>query len=63
MYKNLEITRKRKCLTIKDMGKVILKSPANYYKKETGKVTVTVKEAIIISDFLNEDIRYLFKEI
>ncbi len=63
MYRNLETVRKDKCLTIDDMAKVIEKSPANYYKKERGSVTVSVKEAIIIARFLEEDIYFLFEEV
>ena len=62
MYKNLEQIRKRKRLSIKDMAKVISKSPANYYKKEIGKVSITLKEAILISKFLEEEIEILFEE-
>lgn len=62
MYKNLEAVRKNKKLTIEDMSRIISKSPANYYKKEIGSVTVSIKEAILIAKFLNEDIEFLFKE-
>ena len=62
MYKNLEIIRKEKKLTINDMAKVISRSPANYFKKEKGKVSITVKEAILIAKFLNKDIEFLFQE-
>lgn len=62
MYINLENIRKEKSLTIETMAKVISKSPANYYKKEKGKVTISVKEAILISKYLNEDIEFLFEE-
>lgn len=62
MYKNLEITRKKRNLTINDMAKVISRSPANYFKKEKGIVTITVKEAILIAKFLNKDIEFLFEE-
>ena len=60
MYKNLENVRKKKNLTINDMAKVISRSPANYYKKEKGIVAITVKEAILLSKFLDEDIEFLF---
>lgn len=62
MYKNLERIRKNKKLTIEDMGKLIGKSPANYYKKEMGSVIFTLKEAMIIAGFLHRDISFLFKE-
>ncbi len=62
MYKKLAEIRKKKQLTIEDMAKVICKSPANYYKKEQGKVSTTVKEAISISRFLNVPIELLFKD-
>lgn len=62
MYKNLEVIRKRKKLTINDMSKIISKSPATYYKKEIGKVTISVKEAILIARKLNKEIEYLFEE-
>lgn len=62
MYKNLEITRKELGFTINDMAKIISKSPATYYKKETGKVAITVKEAFLISDKLNCTIEFLFTE-
>ena len=62
MYKNLEEVRKKHCLTINDMAKVISKSPVNYYKKEKGSVAITIKEALLISKFLNEKIEYLFSE-
>ena len=41
MYKNLEKARKEMDLTINDMGKIICKTPATYYKKETGDVSTT----------------------
>lgn len=62
MYKNLEKLRKEKNLTIADMAKIIQKSPANYYKKEMGKVTVSIQEAILIARYLNQDVVYLFDE-
>ena len=62
MYKNLETIRKRKKYTIYDMAQVIQKSPANYYKKEKGIVSITIEEAIILAKFLNEDIDFLFAE-
>ncbi len=62
MYKNLINTRKSKNLSINDMGRIISKSPANYFKKENGSVVFTVKEAILISQFLKKDIEFLFKE-
>ena len=62
MYKNLKMKRKEKNLTINDMAKVIGRSPANYFKKEKGKVSITVKEAIMIANFLKEDIGFLFEE-
>ena len=60
MYKNLEILRKTKKLTIDDMAKVISKSPANYYKKEKGDVSITVKEAILIAHFSLKDTYDMF---
>ncbi len=62
MYKNLEFVRKSKNLTINDMSNIISKSPATYYKKEVGNVTISVKEAILISKRLNEPIEFLFEE-
>ena len=62
MYKNLENERKNKNLTINDMAKIISKTPATYYKKESGNVTVNVKEAILIAHFLRKEIEYLFTE-
>lgn len=62
MYKNLEERRKSKGYTINDMARIISKSPATYYKKETGKVATTVKEAILISKKLNDTIETLFTE-
>lgn len=62
MYKNLEFTRKEKNLSINDMCKIISKSPATYYKKEMGDVTISVKEAILIAKALNREIEFLFKE-
>ena len=62
MYKNLEQIRKKKNVTIKQMAKLISKSPANYYKKEMGEVSVTVQAAIIIYKFFNKKIEYLFSE-
>lgn len=62
MYKNLENTRKIKGLTINDMAKIISKTPATYYKKEIGKVAITVKEAFLIARRLNEKIEFLFTE-
>ena len=63
MYKNLEIIRKIEGLTINDMSELISKTPATYYKKETGKVSITVKEAIIISRRLNKTVEFLFAEV
>ncbi|MBQ9314584.1 MAG: helix-turn-helix transcriptional regulator [Clostridia bacterium] len=62
MYKNLETIRKEKNLTINDMAKVINRSPANYFKKERGEVSITVKEAVLLAKFLNEDVEFLFQE-
>lgn len=62
MYRNLEMIRKQRGLTIDNMAKIIHRSPANYFKKEKGMVAITVKEAKLIADFLNEDIAFLFKE-
>lgn len=62
MYKNLEKIRKSKNITIKQMAKLISKSPANYFKKERGEVSITVQEAIIISRFFNKKIEFLFHE-
>ena len=63
MYKNLEKIRKEKKLSTADLAKVINKSAVNYYKKEKGLVSVSVKEAILIAQFLNNRIEYLFKEL
>lgn len=60
MYHHLVQVRKGKQLTIHDMAKVIGKSPANYYKKEMGRVTVSVEEALLIAHFLQREISYLF---
>ena len=62
MYKNLVRIRKKKKYTIYDLAKVINKSPANYYKKEKGEVVFSLKEALKIANFLNEDVELLFKE-
>lgn len=62
MYKNLFVERKKNKLTVIEMGKVISKSPATYYKKETGFVNTTVQEAIRISQKLEKPIEYLFEE-
>lgn len=62
MYKNLFIERKKQKLTVTEMGKVISKTPATYYKKEVGFVNTTVQEAISISKKLNKSIEYLFEE-
>lgn len=62
MYKNLEKTRKEKCLSIDNMAQVIHRSPANYYKKEKGIVSITIKEALLIAHFLNEKVEFLFEE-
>lgn len=62
MYKNLETIRKIKGFTINDMADLISKSPATYYKKEIGTVSITVKEALKISNKLNSTVEYLFAE-
>ena len=62
MYKNLEKVRKELDLTINDMGKIICKTPATYYKKETGDVSTTVKEALAISVRLGYSVEFLFLE-
>ena len=62
MYKNLENVRKKKGFTINDMANEISKSPATYYKKETGAVSITVKEAIKIAIKLNNTVEFLFTE-
>lgn len=62
MYRNLEKIRKQKGLTIDNMAKIIDRSPANYFKKEKGYVSITVKEALLIANFLGEKIETLFKE-
>ena len=63
MYKNLEKARKEMDLTINDMGKIICKTPATYYKKETGDVSTTVKEALAISVRLGYSVEFLFLEL
>ena len=62
MYKNLEKVRKELDLTINDMGKIICKTPATYYKKEIGDVSTTVKEALAISVRLGYSVEFLFLE-
>ena len=62
MYKNLEKIRKEMDLTINDMGKIICKTPATYYKKEMGDVSTTVKEALAISVRLGYSVEFLFLE-
>lgn len=62
MYRNLEMARRLKGFTINDMAKVISKSPATYYKKENGTVSITVKEALLIADKLNNTVELLFTE-
>lgn len=63
MYRNLELLRKMKGLTINDMANIIMKSPATYYKKEIGTVSITVKEALLIAGRLNSTVEFLFTEI
>lgn len=63
MYKNLEKIRKERNLSLTEMGRVIAKSPANYYKKEKGEVAITVKEAFLIAKYLKKDIEFLFQEL
>ena len=62
MYKKLYEFRKLKGYSINDMAKIIFKTPATYYKKEIGKVAITVKEAILISKKLNSSVEILFME-
>lgn len=62
MYKNLELTRKIKGFTINDMADLISKSPATYYKKEIGSVSISVKEALAIARRLNSTVEFLFTE-
>ena len=62
MYKNLRKIRKEQSLTINDLAKVISRSPANYFKKENGDVSITIQEAILIAHFLKRDIEFLFQE-
>ena len=62
MYRNLEMIRKIKGLTINDMATIISKSPATYYKKENGMVSITVKEALLIAYRLNSTVEFLFTE-
>ena len=60
MYKKLAEIRKKKKYTLEDLASVIGKSPANYYKKETGKVPFTLEEAGKIADFLKLKPNYIF---
>ena len=60
MYPNLTNIRKQKQITIKEMAHIIGKSPANYYKKENGSVTMTVEEAMVIANFFHESVEVLF---
>lgn len=62
MYINLLKERKKQKLTVVDMGKVISKTPATYYKKETGFVSTSVQEAIKVSQKLGKPIEYLYQE-
>lgn len=52
MYQRLRELRLKKGYSLEQMGEVISKSPANYYKKEMGEVAITLKEAELLSDFL-----------
>ena len=61
MYNNLKNIRKEKGYTIIDLGNVIGKSPASYYKKEEGSIIFTVEEALKIADFLKISVETLFK--
>lgn len=54
MYEKLAEIRKKKKYTIKDLARVIGKSPANYYKKEIGDVPFTLEEAEKIAQFLKK---------
>lgn len=62
MYINLLKERKKQKLTVVDMGKLISKTPATYYKKETGFVSTSVQEALKISKKLGKPIEYLYQE-
>lgn len=52
MYQKLRELRLKKGYSLEQMGEVISKSPANYYKKEMGEVAITLKEAELLSNFL-----------
>ncbi len=60
MYEKLAEIRKKKNYTLEDLASVIGKSPANYYKKETGKVPFTLEEAGKIADFFKLKPNYIF---
>lgn len=60
MYSELTAIRKRKKYSLADMGNVIGKSPANYYKKEQGDVSFTIEEAKKIASFLKVNINKIF---
>lgn len=62
MYLNLLKERKKQNLTVTEMGKVISKTPATYYKKEIGFVNTTVEEAMKISKKLGKPIEYLYQD-
>lgn len=62
MYINLLKERKKQKLTVVDMGKLISKTPATYYKKEIGVVSTSVQEALKISKELGKPVEYLYQE-
>ena len=60
MYDVLVEKRKAKGYTAGDMARVINQSIANYSKKENGKVKFSVAEALMIADFLGENVENIF---
>ena len=60
MYEKLKQLRERKGYSIEDMARVIRKSPCNYFKKENGKVKISVNEALLISTFLKTKVEKIF---
>lgn len=56
----LKSLRAKKDLSQSDMAKILKISPNSYCEKENGKRQFKIREAIILSDFLEVDIRDIF---
>ena len=61
MYNNLREARKKSGITAKEICKRLeLKTEQGYFKKETGAISTTVEEALILSKLFGVAVEILF---